>query len=119
MTTPGRAMYVQFTSCDYDDNTYVRKKKNINDKLFQNINWYRKKIKLTLEENPKKFLDTRVITKNDTILTQVFTKLTKFPFHWSSRTLSNYKRNIITDELHRAKTIAKGDFIKKLRRIKK
>ena len=63
MTTPGRVMYVQFTSCDYDDNTAVRKKKNINDKLFQNINCYRKKTELTSEENPKTFLDMELLER--------------------------------------------------------
>ena len=46
----------------------------------------------------------------------MFTKLTKFPVHWSSKTPTNYKCNVITSESHRAK-IAK-DFNKELRRIK-
>ena len=60
----------------YFEKTHVRGRKNINDKLFQNLNCYRKNIKLTLEKNPKKFLYTKVIRKNNNILTQVFTKLT-------------------------------------------
>ena len=52
-------------------------KKNINDELFQNLNGFHKNIKLTLEENPKMFLDTKIIGKNNTISTQVFTKLKK------------------------------------------
>ena len=32
---------------------------------------------LTLEENPRKFLDIEIIRKNNTISTQVFTELTK------------------------------------------
>ena len=47
----------------YADSTFVRRKKNINYKLLQNSNCYRKTIKLTLEENSKKFLDTEVIRK--------------------------------------------------------
>ena len=68
-------------------------------------------------ENPRTFLDDKIIRKNNTISTQVFTKLTKFPVHWSSKTPTNYKRNAITSELHRANKIA-TDFDKELRRIK-
>ena len=49
-------------------------------------------IKLTLDENPWKLLDSEIIRKNNTISTQVFTKLTKFLFHWSSKIPTNYKR---------------------------
>ena len=94
-------------STHYLDGTYIRRKKNVNDELFQNLNCYHTNIKkLTLEENPRKFLDTEIITK-----------LTKFPVHWSSKIPTNYKRNAITSELHRAKKIA-TDFDKELRRIK-
>ena len=63
------------------DETYIRRSKNVNDELFQNLNSYHTNIKLNLEENPRKFLDTEIIRKNSTISTQVFTKLTKFPVH--------------------------------------
>ena len=76
----------------YVDDTYIRRKKNVNDELFQNLNCYHKNIKLTLKENPRKFLDTKIIRKNNTISTQVFTKLTKFPVYWSSKFPTNYKR---------------------------
>ena len=101
----------------YVDYTYIRRKKNVNDELLQNLNYYHMNIKLTLEGNPRKFLDTEIIRKNNTISTQVFTKLTKFPVHWSSKIPTNYKRNAITSELHGAKKIA-TDFDKELRRIK-
>ena len=42
----------------YVDDTYIRRKKNVNDELFRNLNSYHTYKKLTLEENPKKFLDT-------------------------------------------------------------
>ena len=85
----------------YVDVTYIRRKKNVNDELFQNLNSYQKKknikifksVKLILEENPRKFLDTEIIRKNSAISTQVFTKLTKFPVHWSSKIPTNYKQN--------------------------
>ena len=92
----------------YVDDTYIRRKKNVNDELFQNLNCYHTNIKLTLEENPRKVLDTEIIRKNNTITTQVFTKSTKFPVHWSSKIPTNYKRNAITSELHRAKKNRNG-----------
>ena len=70
----------------------------------QYLNSYLKKIKLTLEEIPKRSLDTQIIGKNNTILFQVFIKLTSFPAHWNSN-VPNYKRNAITNELHRAKKL--------------
>ena len=76
--------------------------KNVNDELFQNLSSYHKNIKLTLEENLRKFLDIKIIRKNNIISNQVFAKLTKFPVHWSSKIPTNYKLNSITTELHRA-----------------
>ena len=74
--------------------------------MFQNLNSYHTSINLTLEENPREFLDTDEIRKNNTIST-----------HWNFKT-PYYKRNAITSELHRAKNIA-TDFDKELRRMKK
>ena len=90
--------------------------KNVNDELFQNLSSYHKNIKLTLEENLRKFLNIKIIRKN-IISNQVFAKLTKFPVPWSSKIPTNYKHNAITSELHRAKKIAM-DFDTELRRIK-
>ena len=73
----------------YVDDTYTRRKKNVKDELFQNLNCYHTNIKLTLEENPRKFLDTEIIRKSNTISTQVFTRLTKFPVHWKSQLIIN------------------------------
>ena len=92
----------------YVDDTYIRGKKNANDELFQNLNSYHTNIKLTSEENPRTFLDTKIIRKNNTISSEVFTKLTKFPVHWTSHIPANYKRNVITNELHRAKKNRNG-----------
>ena len=47
----------------------------------------------------------------------MFTKLTKCPVHWSFKIPTNYKRNAITSELHRARKIT-TDFDKEIRRIK-
>ena len=62
-----------FYKCHVDD-TYISRKKNFNDELFLNLNSYHTNNKLTLEENPRKFLDTKIIRKNNTISTQVFTR---------------------------------------------
>ena len=53
------------------------------------------------------------IGENNTISTQVFTKLTKFPVHWSSKIPTNYKVNAISCELHTAIV-----FNRELRKIK-
>ena len=74
----------------YVDDVYIPRKENLNDVLFQNLNSYHKSIKLTLEENPKMILDIEIIRKNNTISTQVLTKLTKFPVHWSSKIPTYY-----------------------------
>ena len=102
----------------YVDDKYIHRKKNVNDELFQSLNSYHTNIKSTLEENPRKLLDIKIIRRNNTISTQAFTKLTKFPVHWSSNIPINYKQKSITSELHGAKKLA-VNFEKKIRRIEK
>ena len=89
----------------YVDDTYVRRKKNDVDKLFEELNSYNKNIKLTLEVNQKKFLDTELVRENGQITTQVFSKSTKLPVHWSSKIPVTYKRSAINGELYRAKRL--------------
>ena len=72
------------------------------------MNNYHTNIKFTLDGNPRRFLDTEIIRENNTISTHVFTKLRKFPVHWSSNIKTNYKRNATTRELHRAKKNRNG-----------
>ena len=48
----------------YVDDTYVRRKEHETDKIFIDLNSYHVNIKLTLEINPNKFLDTEII-RND------------------------------------------------------
>ena len=48
----------------YVNDTYVQIKKHETDKLFIDLNSYHENIKLTLEINPNKFLDTEII-RND------------------------------------------------------
>ena len=56
----------------YVDNTYVKRKRNESDTLFDALNSYHPNIKFTLEQNPKRFLDTQIIKENNRIKTQVF-----------------------------------------------
>ena len=79
-----------------------RKKKDV-DKLFKELNSYNENIKLTLEVNQTKFVDTELVRENGEITTQVFSKSTKLPMHWKSEIPVRYKRNVLTGELHRTK----------------
>ena len=87
------------------DDTYVRRKKNETDELYNALNSNHQNIELTLELNPTKFLDTEIIRSNDKITTQVYNKMKKLPVHWTSKIPARYKRNAIIRELHRAKKI--------------
>ena len=84
----------------YVDGTHARRKKNNVDKLFEKLNSYNQNIKPMLEINPTKFLDAELVRENAEITTQVFSKSTKLPVHWSSKIPVGYKRNAITEELH-------------------
>ena len=53
----------------YVDDTYVRRKKNETDKLYNTLNWYHQSVKLTLELNPTKFFDKEIIQSNGKITT--------------------------------------------------
>ena len=68
----------------YLDYIYSRRKKNCTDQLYHELNNYHPNINLTIEINPKKFLDTQVIIKNEKIETAVCRKSTKLPVPWSS-----------------------------------
>ena len=100
------------------DDIYNRRKKNIEDKLYQSLNSYHKNIKLTIEVSPTKFLDTYLCNKNGVYITQVHRKETKIPTHWSSCIPKRYKRNSIKIDLYRAKRIA-TDFNKEVKNINK
>ena len=99
------------------DYTYIRRKKNTKDELFEKLNTYHDNIKFTIEENPAKFLDTEIVRHNSAIITKVYTRSKKFPIHWSSKIPLRYKRNAITAELHRANKIA-SNLRDELKRIK-
>ena len=66
------------------DDVISRRLKNTYDSLFEKLNNYHEKINFTIETNPKKFLDTRLLLENDIIKTEVYRKANKFPIHWKS-----------------------------------
>ena len=45
----------------YVDDTYIQRKKNELDSLFEKLNSYHPNIKLTIEKNSTNFLDTEII----------------------------------------------------------
>ena len=95
----------------------VKRKRNKSDTLFNALNSYHPNIKFTLEQNPKRFLDTQIIKENNGIKTQVFAKKTMYPVHWSSKVPFRYKKNAINGELQRAKKIS-SNFQSEISRIK-
>ena len=90
----------------YVDVIYNRRQKNTVDKLYDGLNNYHPKVKLTIETNPLKFLDTKIIHNNGKIETRVHRKKTKLPTPWASNIPKRYKPNTIKAELYRAKCIS-------------
>ena len=90
----------------YVDDIYNRRQKNTCDVLYNAINNYHPKIKLTIETNPQRFLDTEIAHINGTIETRVHRKKTKLPIPRTSNIPKRYKRNSIKTELYRAKRIS-------------
>ena len=88
------------------DDIYTRRKKDIHDKLYERLNNYHPNIKLTIEPNPNKFLDTEIVESKGVIETKVYRKTTKLPVPWASNIPKTYKRNTINADLYRAKRIA-------------
>ena len=70
------------------------------------MNSYHTNIKVTIEINTAKFLDTKISRNDEEITCNVKQKEHKLPFHWSSAVPKNYKRNLITGDLHRASKIS-------------
>ena len=93
------------------------KKKCEEDLLFKKLNDYHHKIKLTIEVNPPKFLDTEIIILNNEVVTSVHRKESKLPAPWESKVSKHYKRNTLLGELHRAKKIS-SNFQKEVKNIK-
>ena len=72
------------------DDAISRRLKNTHDSLFEKLNIYHEKISLTIQTNPKKFLDTRILLGNDIIKAEVYRKANKFPVHWKSQIPKRY-----------------------------
>ena len=90
----------------YVDEIYNRRQKNNVDELFDGLNKYRPKVKLTIDTNPLRFLYTEIIRNNGMIETWVNRKKTKSPTPWTSNIPKRYKRNTIKAELYRGKRIS-------------
>ena len=90
----------------YVDDIYNRCQKNTVDKLYDGLNNYHPKVKITIETNPLRFLDTEIIHNNGMMETRVHWKKTKLPTPWASNIPKRYKWNTITAELYRAKCIS-------------
>ena len=102
----------------YVDDIYSKRIKNQPDKLFEKLNNYHPNIKLTIEVNPSKFVDTEIMIKNGIIETSVAIKESKILNHWLSAVPKKYKRNAILGDLHRAHKISSNFELEK-QRIKK
>ena len=87
----------------YVDNTITKKKKNTDiDELFQNMNSHNPNIKLTVETNPTRFLDTAFSKNLDgSVTTKVFRKPGELPTFWNSQIPKRYKRNNMRGDFHR------------------
>ena len=102
----------------YFDDIYSKRIKNHPDKLFEKLNNYHPNIKLAIEVNPSKFVDTEIMIKNGITETSVVVKESKIPNHWSSAVPKKYERNAILGDLHRAHKISSNFELEK-QRIKK
>ena len=89
----------------YVDDVYRRKKKLEEDTLLPKLNAYNPKTKFTVDKNLSKFLDTKLERKERGYKTSV-SRNRKIPTHWSTKIPKKMKRNIVTNDLHRAKKIS-------------
>ena len=89
------------------DDVFTRRAKNKPDLLLEKMRNFHPNINFTVEKSPDKFLDTRLIVKEDgSCETRVYRKPNKLPPHWVSKTPIRYKRNAITGDLHRSQKIS-------------
>ena len=102
----------------YVNDSYTKRIKNQPDKLFEKLNNYHPNIKLAIEVNPSKFLDTKIMIKNGIIETSLVVKESKIPNDWSSAAPKRYKRNAILGDLHKVHQISSNFELEK-QRIKK
>ena len=76
------------------------------DNLFQALDSNHPKIKYTIEVDPDKFLETKIIKENGIVTTKVNRKDRKLLVHWTSRIPKWYKTNSISSDLKRALRIS-------------
>ena len=57
-------------------------------------------MKVAIEINPQKFLDTQILLENDIIKTEVYHKPNKFRVHWKLQIPKRYKRNAVNGDLY-------------------
>ena len=86
----------------YVDDTITKRKKNAtNDELLANINSHHQNIKLTVETNPTRFLDTAFkVNPAGSVTMKVLQKPGKFSVFWDYQIPKRYKRNNINGDLH-------------------
>ena len=84
------------------DEIYSRQKLGDNVLLYQ-LKKYYPNIKLIIEVNPNKFLDTKLTNISGAYKFNVYWKNAKLPSPWTSKTPKRYKQNIINGDLHRSK----------------
>ena len=104
----------------YFDDTYVRRKKNEADELYIALNFFYNNIRLKIEKNLKKYLDSHTSRNiNDTNAFKVVYKQAKLPTKWSSAISKLYNQNIwnIRENLFRSSRIG-SDFKHELELMK-
>ena len=79
----------------YVDDIYNRRRKFKHDELFEKLNNYHPRIKLTIEVSPAKLLDTSLNLNNGIYAFKEYRETTKRPTHWSSKIPKRYKLNMI------------------------
>ena len=78
---------------------YTTLSKNVIDTLFEKLN-YHHNINLSIETNPKKFLNTEIVDSNGVKDTKVFRKPTKQSVPCASNLPKRYKRNTNNADLY-------------------
>ena len=100
------------------DDIYNKRNKSQHDVLFEALKNFHPNIKLTIEVNPVKFLDTKIILNDeDVVTTQVYQKENKKAVPWVPKIPKRYKRNSFFEDLHRSRKIA-SNFDIEIRAIK-
>ena len=88
--------------CRFVDDIYSRWKLRDNN-LFDQLNSYYPNIKIIIEVNPSKFLNTKLTNINGTYEFNVYWKNAKLPSPWTSKPP---KWNTINSDLHRSKRLS-------------